>query len=228
MKGSSDQASDLLSTLVDELGADPTELGMRTLKVWRARSPRLVRQGEDRGENLVATATRFIEMLLDSLRSDSKRNWSDCERSSREYGRMRAQQAVPLESLIDELAVYRRATMEVISTPLLESTRRDEIVALAQSRLEDVTDHLNQAIAAGYLASVESRRAQRSCLAAAVSVVGRSSTFIARTARNGLATTVGALRRRARGIWPKPRIAPGDPIGSRQIRLMPTGARVPD
>jgi len=150
-------------------------------------------------------------MLLGSLRSDTEPNWSDCEQRSREYGRLRARQAVPLESLIDELAVYRRATMELISTPLMESSRRDEIVALAQSRLEDVTDHLNQAIAAGYLASVEARHPQRSCLAAAVSVMGRSSTYIARTARNGLATTIAALRRRARRPWVKSKVGPRSP-----------------
>src|ERR1043165_8660337 len=108
---------------------------------------------------------------------------------------MRAQQAVPLESLIDELAVYRRATMELISTPLLESTRRDEIVALAQGRLEDVTDHLNQSIAAGYLGCVEARRPPRSCLATAMSVIGRSSMYVARSVSNRVATTIAALRR---------------------------------
>jgi hypothetical protein len=210
MKGSSsDQAGEMLSSLVDELGIDPNELGERTVKVWRARSPRLVRQGEERGENPVATATRFVEMLLGSLRSDTEPNWDDCERSSREYGRMRARQAVPLESLIDELAVYRRATMELISTPLVESSRRDEIVALAQSRLEDVTDHLNQAVAAGYLASVAARRPRRRCLAAAVSIVGRSSACIARKARNGLATMIAALRRGAPGLWSKSNVAQG-------------------
>jgi hypothetical protein len=195
MKGpASDPAGEMLSALVDELEVDPTDLGTRTLRVWRARSPGLVAQSEERGENPVATATRFMEMLLDCLRSDSELNWSECEQSSREYGRLRARQAVPLESLIGELAVYRRATMELISNPLLESSRRDEIVALAQSRLEDVTDHLNQAIAGGYFACVEARRPQRSCLAAAVSVMGQRSIYIARTAKSGLATTIAALR----------------------------------
>ena len=207
----------MLSSLVDELGVDPTELGKRTLKVWRARSPRLVQQGEERGEDPAATATRFVEMLLGSLRADTQPNWSECERSSREYGRMRAQQAVPLESLIDELAVYRRTTMELISIPLLQSSRRDEIVALAQSRLEDVTDHLNQAVAAGYIASVEARRPQRSCLATAVSIVGRASISIARTAGHGLATTIVALRR-ARAPWLKSRLAPRGPQRGRGIR----------
>jgi len=224
MKGPTpDPAGEMLSALVDELEVDPADLGMRPLRVWRARSPRLVAQIEDRGEDPVATATRFMEMLLGCLRSDSQLNWSECERSSREYGRLRARQVVPLESLIGELAVYRRATMELISNPLLESSRRDEIVALAQSRLEDFTDHINQAIAMGYVATVEGRRPQRNCLSAAVSVVGRSSIFIALSARNGLATTIAALKRGTRGPWLK--VVRGGLRGSgafRHERLMPS------
>ena len=204
MQGStSDRADEMLSALVDELEVHPTERGKRVLKVWRARSPALVMQSEERGENPVATASEFMEMLLGSLRSDAELNWSDCEQRSREYGRLRARQAVPLESLIDELAVYRRATMELISTPLQENSRRDGIVALAQSRLEDVTDHLNQSIAAGYLDCVEAGRPQRSRLPATVSVVGRLSSYIAQTARNGLGKTIAALRLRAPGPWLK-------------------------
>jgi hypothetical protein len=214
----------MLSALVDELGVDPADLGERTLKVWRARSPVLVTQSEQRGENPAATASQFMGMLLGSLRSDIELNWSDCEQSSREYGRLRARQAVPLESLIDELAVYRRATLELISTPLLESSRRDGIVSLAQSRLQDVTDHLNQAIAAGYLASVEAQRPQRNCLAAAVSVIGRKSFHVARTASDGLAITIAALRGVARRPWLKAKMVPGALLRggstSRQKRLV--------
>jgi len=199
----SDRAGEILSALVDELEVDPTERGKRALKVWRARSPALVIESEERGENPVATATEFMEMLLGSLRSDTELNWSDCERRSREYGRLRARHAVPLESLIDELAVYRRATMELISSPLQESSGRDGIVALAQSRLEDVTDHLNRSIAAGYLECVEGGRPRRSRLGATVSAIGRRSGSVAQTARTGLGKTIEALQLRASGPWLK-------------------------
>src|SRR5438876_11386121 len=112
MKGpTSDRAGEMLSALADELEVDPTELGKRALKVWRARSPALVIQRQERGENPVATATQFIEMLLDSLRSDTGLHWCDCEQRSREYGWLRARQAGPVESLLAQLAVYRRAVM---------------------------------------------------------------------------------------------------------------------
>ncbi len=91
----SDRAGDILSALIDEL-VDPTELGKRALKVPCGRSPALVMQSEERGENPVATASAFMEMLLGSLRSDTELNWSDCEQRSREYGRLRARLAVPL------------------------------------------------------------------------------------------------------------------------------------
>jgi hypothetical protein len=204
MKGpTSDRAREMLSALVDELEVDPTELGKKALKVWRARSPALVMKSEERRENPVATATEFMEMLLGSLRSDTELNWSHCEQSSREYGRLRARQGVPLESLIGELAVYRRATIELISNPLQESSHRDGIVALAQSRLEDVTDHVNQSIAAGYLDCVEAGRPQRSRLVATASFMGRRSSYLAQAARNALGKTIAALRLGPRGPWLK-------------------------
>jgi hypothetical protein len=197
----SDSAGETLSRLVDELEEDPAELARRALKVWRARSPALALQSKKRGESPVATATELIVILLGSLQSDTQLGWSDWEQRSREYGRLRARQAVPLESLLDELAVYRRATIELISTRLQENPGRDGMMALAHSRLADVTDHLNRSIAAGYLESVAARRPPKSRLAATVSAMGRRSSDIAQTARNGLGKTIAAVRRRAR--WPR-------------------------
>lgn len=201
-----DPAGDILSALVDELEVDPAELGQRALKVWRERSPALVMLSENTGENPVATAAGFMQMLLGSLGSDADLDWSDCEQRSREYGRRRARQAVPLQSLIDELAVYRRATMELISTPLQENAGRDEILTLAQSRLQDVTDHVNQSIVAGYLGFIEGGRPQTS-VAATVSAMGRRSSDLAQTARKGLGKTLSAVRLRARGRWLKAKMA---------------------
>src|SRR6202158_3874048 len=106
---------DVLAALASGLAADATESGKRTLEVVRARSPELVRISEETGEDLVATSAGFIEMLLAALRSDVEVPGTPYENRLRGVGRLGAAQGIPLESLVDVLAVYRRATTELIS-----------------------------------------------------------------------------------------------------------------
>jgi diguanylate cyclase (GGDEF)-like protein len=200
--------SDVLAALASGLAADATESGKRTLEVVRARSPELVRISEETGEDLVATSAGFIEMLLAALRSDVELPWTQYETRSRAFGRLRAAQGVPLESLIDVLAVYRRATTELISRPLQESPRRDEILALAQSRLENVSERLTASIARGYLdhldAEHRARESEMYGLAAIVSAMGRSLD-ISETAEVALVESLAALRLSTGAIWLKER-----------------------
>src|SRR5712691_2307624 len=174
----SDYPGEVLAALATGLAADTVESGRKTLEVVRARSPELVHLSEDTGEDLVATSAGFIDMLLASLRSDLELPWAEYDERSRSYGRLRAVQGVPLESLIDVVAVYRRATIELISLPLRDSPRRDEIVALAQSRLENVAEWLTMSIARGYIDYLEAEHRARENemfgLAAIVSAMGRS------------------------------------------------------
>jgi GGDEF domain-containing protein len=152
MRGAiSDHVGDVLAALVGELAVDPVDLGGRALDVLRACSPELVRRSEESGEDPHATAAGFMEMLLHSLQSDVNFRWKEFARKSREYGRERAAEGVPLASLIDELAVYRRTTIELISGRLEDSPRRDEIVVYAQSHMEDVVERITASIASGYL-----------------------------------------------------------------------------
>src|SRR5229473_7205119 len=130
-------AVDVLDTLASALGVDSMESGRKALEVVRARSPELVLLSEQTGEDLVTTSAGFIEMLLASLRSDIELPWSQFEHRSRDYGRLRAAQGLPLESLIDVLAVYRRATIELLTRPIQGKAHYDEIIALAQGRLDD-------------------------------------------------------------------------------------------
>jgi diguanylate cyclase (GGDEF)-like protein len=199
---------DVLAALASGLAADATESGKRTLEVVRARSPELVRISEETGEDLVATSAGFIEMLLVALRSDVELPWTQYEMRSRAFGRLRAAQGVPLESLIDVLAVYRRATTELISRPLQESPRRDEIFALAQSRLENVAERLTTSIARGYLdhldAEHRARESEMYGLAAIVSAMGRSLD-ISETAEVALVESLAALRLSTGAIWLKER-----------------------
>jgi len=68
---------------------------------------------------------------------------------------------VPLESLIDIVRIYRRAALELIAGPLESSRHRDEILTLAQRRLEDVVDRLTSRLAQGYLDHLDSEHRAR-------------------------------------------------------------------
>src|SRR5207253_160403 len=83
---------------------------------------------------LVTTSAGFIDMMLAVLRTDVDLPWPDFEQRSRDYGRLRAAQGLPLELLIDVLAVYRRATIELLSRPIQGKPHYDEIIAIAQGR----------------------------------------------------------------------------------------------
>jgi len=149
-------------------------------------------------------------MLLASLRSDVELPWTDFEQRSRDYGRLRAAQGLPLESLIDVLAVYRRATIELLSRPIQGKPHYDEIIALAQSRLEDMTERLTTAIARGYLDYVdEEHRARESemyGLAAIVTAMGRSLDLL-ETAEVALVEALAALRLSTGAMWLRERSA---------------------
>jgi diguanylate cyclase (GGDEF)-like protein len=203
-----DYPSDVLGALASGLAADTIESGRKTLEVVRARSPQLVLLSEETGEDLVATSAGFIDMLLASLRSDLELPWAEYDDRSRSYGRLRAAQGVPLESLIDMLAVYRRATVELVSLPLRQSPRRDEIFALAQSRLDNVAERLTTSMARGYIDHLDAEHRARENemfgLAAIVSAMGRSLD-IAETAEVALVESLTALRLSTGGIWTRER-----------------------
>jgi diguanylate cyclase (GGDEF)-like protein len=200
----------VLATLAGGLGVDAVESGRKALEVVRARSPELVTLSEQTGEDLVMTSAGFIDMLLASLRNDVDLPWGDFERRSRDYGRLRAAQGLPLESLIDVLAVYRRATIELLSRPIQGKPHYDEILALAQSRLEDVTERLTTAIARGYLDHIDQEHRARENemfgLAAIVSAMGRSLDLM-ETAEVALVESLAALRLSTGALWLRERSA---------------------
>ena len=197
-------AIDVLGTLASGLGVDSRESGRKAMEVVRARSPELVALGEQTGEDLVSTSAGFIEMLLASLRSDVELPWAEFEQRSRDYGKLRAAQGLPLESLIDMLAIYRRATIELLSGPIQGKARYDEIISLAQSRLEDMTERLTTAVARGYLDHVDEEHRLRENemygLAAIVSAMGRSLDIM-ETSEVALVETLAALRLSTGALW---------------------------
>ncbi|HXC77547.1 MAG TPA: GGDEF domain-containing protein [Candidatus Acidoferrum sp.] len=145
-----DDARDLLAAIAIGLAADTRDSSRRALGVIKARSPDLLSPYLS-GEDLAETAVGFIDVLLASLHAESDLPWFLYDQRACDYGRLRAAQGVPLESLIDVLATLRRITVELISQPLEGSRHRDEVLALAQSRIEDVLDRLTSCMARGYL-----------------------------------------------------------------------------
>ena len=196
--------SDLLGALASGLAADTGERGRKALDVLRARSPELFKVSEDSGEDLVATSVSFIDVLLASLRVDEELPWDEYDQRARGHGRLRAAQGVPLESLIEVLAVYRRATLELVTQPLEGQPHSDEVLALAQSRLESVIDRLTSCIARGYLDHLDEEHRIRENelygLAAIAAVMGRSLD-INDTAEVALAETLAAFGLDGGAIW---------------------------
>jgi diguanylate cyclase (GGDEF)-like protein len=194
----------MLASLAAGLAADTAASGKKALEVVRARTPDVVRLIEETGEDLVATSSRFIEILLTVLRPAIDPPWAEHERRTREFGRLRAAQGISLESLIDTLAVYRRVTMELITLPLRGSRHRDEISALAQSRLEDVTERMTTWIAGGFLEHLDSEHRARENeifgLATIATSMGRTLD-VSETAEVALVETLAALRLSTGALW---------------------------
>jgi diguanylate cyclase (GGDEF)-like protein len=197
-------AVDLLATLASGLGVDSRETGRKALEVVRSRLPELIVVSERTGEDLVGTSAGFIEILLAALSSDIDEAWADFEQRARDYGRMSAAQGLPLESLIDALAVYRRATIELLSRPIQGKPHYDEIIAIAHGRLEDVTERLTTATAGGYLDHIDEEHRQRESeiygVAAIVTAMGRSLD-LGETAEVALVEALAALRLSTGALW---------------------------
>jgi diguanylate cyclase (GGDEF)-like protein len=198
-----DYSGDVLNALAIGLAADTSESGKKALKVVRSRSPDLPRL-EETGEDLLATSGSFIEMLLLSLRSDIEQPWAHYEERARDQGRLRAAQGVPLAELIDVVSIYRRATIELLMGPLEMSQRRDEIMALAQRRLEDVVERLTSYIAQGYLDHLDNEHRARESelygLATIVTAMVRSLDVV-ESAEVALIESLTALRLNAGAVW---------------------------
>src|SRR3989475_1614793 len=204
------QQGDVLSALAAGLAADAAQTGRKALKVIRGRSPELVRLSEKTGDDLISTSADYIDILLTSLRSDVEVPWSDREQQTREFGRLKAAQGVPLEALIDLLAVSRRATIELIPQPIEDATQRDEIVAPAEHRLVDVVERLTTCVVRGYLEHLDAEHRTRENelygLAAVVTSMGRSLD-VGETSEVALVESLAALHLDAGALWLKERAA---------------------
>ena len=200
-----ERASDLLTELADRLSDKASESGLLAVESVRAIEPELLRTHKDGSvDELVKTSVAFLEILFRSLRPDSKVPWNEYYTLAREASRRYAEKGVPLESLMEGLAVFRRSVIARVTDELGGSEYADEVLLLAQSRLGDVIEHLNSSFIRGYLDYTETRHRARQTelhgLYHIASALGRSLD-VTEIAEVGLRETLKVLGLQAGAVW---------------------------
>jgi diguanylate cyclase (GGDEF)-like protein len=200
-----ERASDLLTELADRLSDKASESGLVAAESVRAIEPELLRTHKDGSvDELVKTSVAFLEILFRSLRPDSKVPWHEYYTVAREASRRYAEKGVPLESLMEGLAVFRRSVIARVTDELGGSEYADEVLLLAQSRLGDVIEHLNSSFIRGYLDYTETRHRARQTelhgLYHIASALGRSLD-VTEIAEVGLRETLKVLGLQAGAVW---------------------------
>src|ERR1700720_740200 len=200
-----ERASDLLSELADKLSGNASESGLMAAESVRAIEPDLLKTHKDGTvDELVKTSVAFLEIQFRSLRPDSRVPWHEYYTVAREASKRYAEKGVPLESLMEGLAVFRRSVVARVTDELGASEYADEVLLLAQSRLGDVVEHLNSSFIRGYLDYTEARhRARQSELHGLyhiASALGRSLD-VTEIAEVGLRETLQVLRLQAGAVW---------------------------
>src|SRR5260370_10029835 len=108
-------------------------------------------------DDLVRTSVGFLETLFRSLRADSRVPWQQYYTLAREASRRYAEKGIPLESVMEGLAVFRRSVMARVTEELAGQEDSGEVLLLAQSRLCDVVQHPHSPVIRGYLHYTEAR-----------------------------------------------------------------------
>src|SRR3989475_114420 len=156
------RASDMLAEVADRLSEDATQSGVVAAEAITAIEPELLKGYKDGSlDELVTMSTNFLRALFRSLRPDSSLPWPEYYTQARDYARRYAEKGVPLESLIEGLAVFRRTVTSRVTEEVGESPYADEVLLLAQSRLGDVVEHMNSSFIRGYLDFTESKHQAR-------------------------------------------------------------------
>lgn len=199
------RASDLLSEVADRLSSDASDSGLVVAEAVRGVEPDLLAGYKDGTiDELADTSDRFLRALFQSLRPDSKLPWPEYYTQAREYARRYAEKGVPLESLIEGLAIFRRTVMARVTAEVGDSEYADEVALLARSRLGDVVEGLNSMFIRGYLDFTESRYNSRQSelrgLYHIASSLGRSLD-VTEIAEVGLRETLKVLGLQAGAVW---------------------------
>jgi diguanylate cyclase (GGDEF)-like protein len=201
-----ERASGLLSELADRLSADPRDSGQVVAESVRTLEPELLRAQQDGTsiDELVHTSIGFLEILFRSLRADSRVPWQQYYKLAREASRRYAEKGIPLESVMEGLAVFRRSVLARVTEEMMGNEHAEEVLLLAQSRLGDVVEHLNSSFIRGYLDFTEARHHARQtelhALYHIASALGRSLE-VAEIAEVGLRETLKVLRLQAGAVW---------------------------
>lgn len=199
------RASDLLGDLADKLSDNAEESGQIAVAAVHAIEPDLARGYKDGSpDELTKMSVAFLQALFRTLRPGSNLPWNEYYALARESSRRYAEKGVPLESLMEGLAIFRRSVLARVTEELGDSPYADEALLLAQSRLGDVIEHLNSSFIRGYLDYTESRhRARQSELHGLyhiASALGRSLD-VTEIAEVGLRETLKVLALQAGAVW---------------------------
>src|SRR5579872_1820355 len=199
------RASDLLGDLADKLSDNAEESGQIAVAAVQAIEPELAKGYRDgSADELTKMSVAFLQALFRTLRPGSNLPWSEYYTLARESSRRYAEKGVPLESLMEGLAIFRRSVLARVTEELGDSPYADEALLLAQSRLGDVIEHLNSSFIRGYLDYTESRhRARQSELHGLyhiASALGRSLD-VTEIAEVGLRETLKVLALQAGAVW---------------------------
>src|SRR2546430_11831073 len=156
------RASDMLAEVADRLSEDATQSGVVAAEAITAIEPELLKGYKDGSrDELVTMSTNFLRALFRSLRPDSNLPWPEYYTQAREYAHRYAEKGVPLESLIEGLAVFRRTVASRVNEEVGESPYADQVLLLARSRLGDIVEHMNSSFIRGYLGFTESKHPAR-------------------------------------------------------------------
>src|SRR5256885_8969742 len=133
------RASDLLAEVADRLANSAEESGIVAAQAVRAIEPEILNGFNDSTvDELARTSVTFLQALFRSLRLDSKVPWPEYYTQAREFARRYAEKGVPLESLMEGLAVFRRTVVARVIEALGGGPYTDEVMLLDQSRICDV------------------------------------------------------------------------------------------
>jgi len=200
-----ERASDLLGELSDRLTADLGDTGPITSEVIRSSVPQLAAATpEGFPEMPIRSSAAFLAVLFKSLRVDADVPWPDYFLMAREASRRYAEKGIPLEALMEAMAIFRRSVVQRVTEEMGGSPYSDEVVLLAQSRLGDVLEHLNSSFIRGYLDYTEARHQARQTelhgLYHIASALGRSLD-VTEIAEVGLSETLNVLSLQAGAAW---------------------------